>query len=103
MANDTLNALMHISLNGPSTKEAKEIINQSVDVWLNKKKRRKLQPQTYGKSPILERPTVVRDDSESDTEDQVALATEKMGLDNDVSESDRDADSDYDSDSDCYI
>ena len=94
---------MHISLNGPSTKEAKEIINQSVDVWLNKKKRRKLQPKTYGKSPILERPTVVRDDSESDTEDQVALATEKMGLDNDVSESDRDADSDYDSDSDCYI
>ena len=34
---------------------------------------------------------------------RVALATEKMGLDNDVSESDRDADSDYDSDSDCYI
>ena len=54
LANDTLNALMHISLNGPSTKEAKEIINQSIDVWLNKKKRRKLQPKTYGKSPILE-------------------------------------------------
>ena len=68
-----------------------------------RKKEEKLQPKTYGKSPILERPTVVRDDSESDTEEQVALATEKMGLDNDISESDRDADSDYDSDSDCYI
>ena len=44
MTNQMLEALLHISINGPPVREAQELVKEAVEAWSNAKKRRKLPP-----------------------------------------------------------
>ena len=44
MTNQMLEALLHISINGPPVGEAQELVKEAVEAWSNAKKRRKLLP-----------------------------------------------------------
>lgn len=44
MTNQMLEALLHISINGPPVGEAQELVKEAVEAWSNAKKRRKLPP-----------------------------------------------------------
>jgi len=44
MTNQMLEALLHISINGPPVGEAQELVKEAVEAWSNVKKRRKLPP-----------------------------------------------------------
>ena len=44
MTNQMLEALLHISINGPPVGEAQELVKEAVKAWSNAKKRRKLPP-----------------------------------------------------------
>ena len=44
MTNQMVEALLHISINGPPVGEAQELVKEAVEAWSNAKKRRKLPP-----------------------------------------------------------
>jgi len=53
-------ALLQVSINGPQVSEAKEVVEQAVNLWLEEKQRRKLPKVTASMSNTRENSEVVQ-------------------------------------------
>jgi len=60
LKDDMLGALLQVSINGPSVSEAKEVVEQAIDLWLDEKQRRKLPKVTASTSNTRENSEVVQ-------------------------------------------
>ena len=60
LKDDMLGALLQVSINGPPVSEAKEVVEQAIDLWLDEKQRRKLPKVTASTSNTRENSEVVQ-------------------------------------------
>ena len=80
MKNDMLSAIMHVSINGPSSDECTPLVKKAVKAWLARKSRRKIQSTTVTKVVQLQASLVETDPAEADEEDQVQIALDRLNL-----------------------
>ena len=52
MKDDMLEALLHVSINGPNVSECRDLIEQVTSEWLKQKPRRKLPKHTTGAARV---------------------------------------------------
>ena len=114
---DMLNSLLHISLNGPrvTLDDGKQVIKVSVVSWLAEKNRKKLPPvdAVAGRSGIfMSQPKLAEHSTntqgtqtldevpneETQVDEEVSLAAEKLGLPDDGADNNESEESDYYSD-----
>jgi len=60
LKDDMPDALLQVSINGPQVSEAKEVVEQAVNLWLEEKQRRKLPKVTASMSNTRENSEVVQ-------------------------------------------